>query len=78
MGLFRGKSRFRNVGIPRKILRKMIFIAKYCTKNGLQVNYTRWLCFCHVPAFCDSMPHYEIALIFGKSMLKSVFQVPKL
>ena len=41
----------------------------------LQVNYTRWLCYCHVPAFCDSLPHYDTTLIFGRSLLKSVFQV---
>lgn len=44
-------------------------------KTTFQVNYTRWLCYCHVPAFCDSLPHYEISLIFGKTLLKSVFQV---
>ena len=44
-------------------------------KLFLQVNYTRWLCYCHVPAFCDSLPHYDTTLIFGRSLLKSVFQV---
>ena len=39
-----------------------------------QVNYTRWLCFCHVPAFCDSLPHFDTTLIFGRTFLKSVFQ----
>jgi len=39
-----------------------------------KVNYTRWLCYCHVPAFCDSLPHYDTSLIFGRSLLKSVFQ----
>ena len=40
-----------------------------------QVNYTRWLCYCHVPAFCDSLPHYDTTIIFGRTLLKSVFQV---
>ena len=40
----------------------------------MQVNYTRWLCFCHVPAFCDSLPHFDTTLIFGRTFLKSVFQ----
>lgn len=39
-----------------------------------KVNYTRWLCFCHVPAFCDSLPHFDTTLIFGRTFLKSVFQ----
>merc|ERR550539_1635405 len=32
------------------------------------------LCYCHVPAFCDSLPHFDTTLIFGRSLLKSVFQ----
>ena len=43
--------------------------------SAYKVNYTRWLCYCHVPAFCDSLPHYDTTLIFGRSLLKSVFQV---
>ena len=42
--------------------------------SSYKVNYTRWLCYCHVPAFCDSLPHYDTSLIFGRSLLKSVFQ----
>ena len=36
--------------------------------------YYRWLCYCHVPAFCDSLPRYETTLIFGRTLLRSVFQ----
>lgn len=36
--------------------------------------YFRWLCYCHVPAFCDSLPRYETTLIFGRTLLRSVFQ----
>ncbi|XP_011068662.1 PREDICTED: histone acetyltransferase KAT2A-like [Acromyrmex echinatior] len=39
-----------------------------------KTNYTRWLVFCHVPAFCDSLPHYDIRLIFGKTLLQAVFR----
>ncbi len=39
-----------------------------------RVNYPRWLCYCHVPAFCDSLKHYDTTLIFGRTLLKSVFQ----
>ncbi|XP_077555533.1 gcn5 acetyltransferase [Haemaphysalis longicornis] len=39
-----------------------------------KINYTRWLCFCHVPAFCDSLPHSETTIIFGRTLLRSVFQ----
>ncbi|XP_046359409.2 histone acetyltransferase KAT2A-like isoform X1 [Haliotis cracherodii] len=42
--------------------------------NAYKVNYTRWLCYCHVPAFCDSLPRYETTLIFGRTLLRSVFQ----
>ena len=48
---------------------------KFTPADCLQVNYTRWLCYCHVPAFCDSLPHYDTTLIFGRTLLKSVFQV---
>ena len=42
--------------------------------KAYKVNYPRWLCYCHVPAFCDSLTHYDTTLIFGRTLLKSVFQ----
>lgn len=42
--------------------------------SAYKVNYTRWLCYCHVPAFCDSLQHYETTGIFGRTLLRSVFQ----
>uniref|UniRef100_A0A0C9S049 histone acetyltransferase n=1 Tax=Fopius arisanus TaxID=64838 RepID=A0A0C9S049_9HYME len=39
-----------------------------------KINYTRWLVFCHVPAFCDSLPHYDTTLVFGRTMLRAVFK----
>lgn len=42
--------------------------------SAYKVNYTRWLCYCHVPAFCDSLPRYDTAIIFGRTLLRSVFQ----
>ncbi|KYM82155.1 Histone acetyltransferase KAT2A [Atta colombica] len=39
-----------------------------------KINYTRWLVFCHVPAFCDSLPHYDTPLVFGKTLLQAVFR----
>ncbi|KAH0550003.1 histone acetyltransferase KAT2A [Cotesia glomerata] len=39
-----------------------------------KINYTRWLVYCHVPAFCDSLPHYDTTLVFGKTMLQAVFK----
>jgi histone acetyltransferase len=53
----------------------MINLSNNGVSESDQVNYTRWLCFCHVPAFCDSMPHFDISLIFGKDLLKSIFEV---
>ncbi|XP_014772776.1 histone acetyltransferase KAT2A isoform X1 [Octopus bimaculoides] len=43
-------------------------------RNNYQSNYTRWLCYCHVPALCDSLPRYETTLIFGRTLLRSVFE----
>ncbi|ESO05629.1 hypothetical protein HELRODRAFT_77335 [Helobdella robusta] len=42
-----------------------------------KMNYTRWLCFCHVPAICDSLPRYETTIVFGQTLLKSVFHTMK-
>ncbi|XP_018300962.1 histone acetyltransferase KAT2A [Mycetomoellerius zeteki] len=39
-----------------------------------KINYTRWLVFCHVPAFCDSLPHHDTPLVFGKTLLQAVFK----
>lgn len=39
-----------------------------------KMNYTRWLCFCHAPAFCDSLDRYETTLIFGQTLLRQVFR----
>ncbi|XP_068622942.1 histone acetyltransferase KAT2A isoform X1 [Battus philenor] len=42
--------------------------------SAYQINYTRWLVFCHVPAFCDSLPHFETSLVFGRTLLRAVFK----
>uniref|UniRef100_A0A8C7X827 Histone acetyltransferase n=1 Tax=Oryzias sinensis TaxID=183150 RepID=A0A8C7X827_9TELE len=42
---------------------------------GYKVNYTRWLCYCNVPQFCDSLPRYETTQIFGRTLLRSVFTI---
>ncbi|XP_049945596.1 histone acetyltransferase KAT2A [Schistocerca serialis cubense] len=42
--------------------------------SAYKVNYTRWLVFCHVPAFCDSLPHFETTLVFGRTLLRAVFR----
>lgn len=39
-----------------------------------KINYTRWLVFCHVPAFCDSLPHFDTTLVFGKTLLQAVYK----
>lgn len=38
-----------------------------------KVNYSRWLCFCHVPAFCDSLTLHESSQIFGRTFLRQIF-----
>ncbi|CAI9559725.1 unnamed protein product [Staurois parvus] len=40
-----------------------------------KVNYTRWLCYCNVPQFCDSLHRYETTQVFGRTLLRSVFTV---
>lgn len=35
----------------------------------------RWLCYCNVPQFCDSLPRYQTTQIFGRTLLRSVFTV---
>ncbi|XP_043910665.1 histone acetyltransferase KAT2A isoform X2 [Protopterus annectens] len=42
-----------------------------------KVNYTRWLCYCHVPQSCDSLPRYDTTQVFGRSLLKSIFTVTR-
>ncbi|XP_065053694.1 histone acetyltransferase KAT2A-like isoform X1 [Rhopilema esculentum] len=42
-----------------------------------RMNYTRWLCYCHVPHFCDSLQRHEVTSIFGQNMLKSIFSLMK-
>ena len=38
-----------------------------------RMNYTRWLCYSHVPSYCDSLPHYETCAIFGRTLFRLVF-----
>jgi histone acetyltransferase len=38
-------------------------------------NYTRWICFCHVPVFCESLQKFEPTLVFGRTLLNSIFLV---
>ncbi|ERL93579.1 hypothetical protein D910_10867 [Dendroctonus ponderosae] len=38
------------------------------------IEYTRWLIFCHIPTFCDSLPHYETTQVFGRRLLRAVFK----
>eukprot|EP00079_Xenopus_tropicalis_P026927 XP_012821016.1 PREDICTED: histone acetyltransferase KAT2B isoform X2 [Xenopus tropicalis] len=42
---------------------------------GYKENYTRWLCYCNVPQFCDSLNRYETTQVFGRTLLRSVFTV---
>ncbi|CAO1442890.1 unnamed protein product [Diamesa serratosioi] len=41
--------------------------------SSYKINYTRWLVFSWVPAFCSSLRHYKPANIFGKTILKAVY-----
>lgn len=35
----------------------------------------RWLCYCQVPVFCDSLQKYDPTAVFGRVLLRSVFSV---
>ncbi|KAG5672066.1 hypothetical protein PVAND_002225 [Polypedilum vanderplanki] len=41
--------------------------------SAYKVNYTRWLIFSWVPAFCSSLRQYKTSNIFGKTFLKSIY-----
>uniref|UniRef100_A0A4W5MGB5 Histone acetyltransferase n=1 Tax=Hucho hucho TaxID=62062 RepID=A0A4W5MGB5_9TELE len=45
--------------------------------TAYKVDYTRWLCYCHVPQSNDSLPRYETTHVFGRSLLKSIFTVTR-
>lgn len=37
--------------------------------------FRRWLCYCQVPVFCDSLQKYDPTAVFGRVLLRSVFSV---
>ncbi|XP_044750210.1 histone acetyltransferase KAT2A isoform X2 [Coccinella septempunctata] len=39
-----------------------------------RVEYRRWLVFCHIPMFCDSLKHTDTTMAFGKTLLRTVFK----
>ncbi|XP_014226861.1 histone acetyltransferase KAT2B [Trichogramma pretiosum] len=43
--------------------------------SAYKINFTRWLVFCHVPAFCDSLHHHDCTAAFGKTLLQAVFKL---
>lgn len=51
------------------------FLLKYPDKNqNTYVKlYSRWFCFCHLPMYCKSLPHYDMSRIFGREFLQMVF-----
>ena len=51
------------------------YLMKKFTNRPLFVSYCRWVCFCHVPVFCESFQKFDTTLIFGRQFLSSVFHV---
>uniref|UniRef100_A0A3Q2PF57 K(lysine) acetyltransferase 2A n=1 Tax=Fundulus heteroclitus TaxID=8078 RepID=A0A3Q2PF57_FUNHE len=45
--------------------------------TAYKLDYTRWLCYCHVPQSNDSLPRYETTQVFGRNLLKSIFTVTR-
>lgn len=41
--------------------------------SSYKINYTRWLIFCWVPAFCSSLRQFKTSNIFGKTFLKAIY-----
>lgn len=39
------------------------------------LSVPRWVCFCHAPVFCESLQKVDATLIFGRTLLSSVFLV---
>ncbi|CAH1105077.1 unnamed protein product, partial [Psylliodes chrysocephalus] len=39
-----------------------------------KIEYTRWLVFCYVPTFCDSLQHFDTTMVFGRTLLRAVFK----
>ena len=39
------------------------------------IPFFRWLCYCWVPVFCDSLKQYDLIAVFGRVLLRSVFSV---
>lgn len=37
-----------------------------------KISYARWMIFCHVPTFCDSMPKKRPTLAFGGMFIKQI------
>lgn len=42
-------------------------------ENFYKIDYTRWLVFCYIPAFCDSLKYYNCTEIFGKRFFLFTF-----
>nr|BAP33937.1 histone acetyltransferase gcn5 [Polyandrocarpa misakiensis] len=42
-------------------------------QQDYKMNYTRWLCYCRVPKFCDSFACHDTTEVFGRFLLRSVF-----
>lgn len=43
------------------------------SENFYKIDYTRWLVFCYIPAFCDSLKYHNCTEIFGKRFLLHTF-----
>ena len=43
-------------------------------RKQCKMTYTQWLCYCHVPAFCDSLERYETCQVFGRKLLTAIFE----
>ena len=42
-----------------------------------KLNYTRWMCYNHIPSFCDSLEKHDTIMIFGISFLKLIYSIIK-
>ena len=49
----------------------LIYLSSVIT-NAIVLHF-RWLCYCHVPTYCDSLKQYETSAIFGRTFLRLIY-----
>lgn len=48
-------------------------VVKFTTSFTLICCSDRWLCYCNVPTYCDSLPCHDTSAIFGRTFLRLIY-----